>query len=96
MAIKDYWLYQKRDVPTPWAIYFVKEYDRRDPDATQIDYTFYHEDVPSNAHSKSYVGLHHLTPRGYADEIVAEISDYVSIASEDYDQILKELERILA
>lgn len=95
MAIKDYWLYQKRDVPTPWAIYFVKEYDRRTPKSTVIDWTFYHEDIPTPTHSVSFVGLHYDTVKGYVDAITAEMVEYVSVEAQDYAQIEREIERIL-
>lgn len=95
MAIRDYWLYQKRDTPVPWAIYFVKEYDRRKPAETMLDWTFYHEDIPTPTHSKSFVGLHYDTVSGYVDAITAEMAEYVSVTSQDYEQIERELYRIL-
>lgn len=95
MAIRDYWLYQKRDVPTPWAIYFVKEYDKRKPQETTIDWTFYHEDIPTPTHSKSFVGLHFDTIRAYVDAITAEMAQYVTITAQDYSQVERELNRIL-
>lgn len=96
MAVKDYWLYQKRDVPVPWALYIVKEYDRRYSDATLIDWTLYHEDIPTATHSKTFAGLHCDTVKGYADAITSEMCDYVSVHAADYEQIRRELERILA
>ena len=95
MAIRDYWMYQKRDTPVPWAIYFVKEYDRRKPAETILDWTFYHEDIPTQTHSKSFVGLHYDTISGYVDAITAEMAEYVSITSQHYDQIERELYLIL-
>lgn len=95
MAIRDYWLYQRRNVPVPWAIYFVKEYDRRHPSATTIDWTLYHEDIPNQTHCVSFVGLHYDSIRGYADAILAEMTDYVSIEAQDREQIECEIERIL-
>ena len=96
MAIRDYWLYQKRDVPTPWAIYFVKEYNKRDASATCIDFTLYHEDIPTQLHSKSYVGLKHDTIDGYTDDICEKMREYVSVNEDDRKQISGELYRILA
>lgn len=96
MAIRDYWLYQKRDVPTPWAIYFVKEFDKRDASATCIDFTLYHEDIPTQLHSKSYVGLKHDTPQQYAHDITEKMREYVSVTVADELQIENEIRRILA
>lgn len=95
MAIKDYWVYQKRDVATPWALYIVKEYDRRYPEVTTIDYTFYHEDIPTATHSKSFVGLHHANAKGYADAITAEMEEYVAVEESDYAQVERAIDDIL-
>ena len=46
--IKDYWIYQEREVTTPWAIYIVKEYDPRHPETASLDYVLYHEDIPND------------------------------------------------
>lgn len=96
MAIRDYWIYQKRNVFVPWALYIVKEYDRTKPEKTTIDFTFYHEEIPTQTHSKSFVGFHCATPREYADAITAEMAEFVSVNSQDYNQVLTELIRILA
>ena len=95
MTVKDYWLYQKRDVPVPWALYIVKEYDRRKPEKTMIDWTLYHEDIPTQTHSKTFSGLRFGTIQGYVDAIAAEMADYVSVTPQDVDQIAREMERIL-
>ena len=95
MAIREYWIYQKRDVATPWAIYFIKEYDKKYGGKVTIDWTLYHEDIPTKTHSKSFIGLHYNTVKGYADAITAEMVAFVEITSEDYQQIEQEIERIL-
>lgn len=96
MAIRDYWIYQKRDVPCPWAIYIVKEYDRRKLENTMIDFTFYHENVPNSLHAKSFVGLRHETIAGYVNDIECEILEFVSVHAQDHDQLMTEMARILA
>ena len=95
MAIRDYWIYQKRDTPTPWVIYIVHEYDRQNPKATQLDWTLYHEDIPTPTHSKSFVGLHHSTITGYVSEIAEEMAFYVAVTEQDIKQIEQELSYIL-
>lgn len=95
--IKDYWIYQKRGVPTPWALYVVKEFDKRYYKETlTLDYTFYHEDVPTPTHSVSFVGLHYPNVRGYVDEIILTISDYCEVTSEDYQQLLRAIGEIVS
>ena len=91
---REYWLYQKRDVPVPWALYIVKTYDKRYRKTT-VDWTIYHEDLPTKTHSKTFLGLHYATPKGYADAIVGEMVNYVEVTSQDYQQIVREMECIL-
>lgn len=85
--ISDYWLYQKRDVQTPWALYLVKEYDRRHPSATVLDYTLYHEDIDTPTKSISRVGLHYDTVGGYVNDIVNDIMEFTEIHSKDREQL---------
>ena len=96
MAIRDYWVYQKRQVMTPWALYIVKEYDKRKyNESVVIDYTFYHENVENPTHSISFVGLHYDTIAGYADEIAAKIAEYTAIDNQDYEQVKHAIEDII-
>ena len=95
MAIRDYWVYQKRDTPKPWALYIVKEYDKRFPESVVIDYTFYHEDIENATKAISFVDLHHDGPRGYADEIMATIREFSEVFDTDYRQVLNEIARII-
>ena len=95
MAIKDYWIYQKRNVPTPWALYVVKEYDKRKPGMTTLDFTLYHEDVPNQLHAKSFIGLHYDSTGGYVNAVLAEIAEYTTINAQDKDQLYKSIEDIL-
>lgn len=96
MAIKDFWLYQKRDVPSPWALYIVKEYDRKaGKRATVLDYTFYHETIPNATHSTSKVGLHHDNVSDYVNDILETVSGYTTIDNQDYEQVTREIANIL-
>lgn len=95
MAIRDYWVYQKRDAPSLWAIYIVKEFDKRKLDSTVLDFTLYSEDIQNATHSKSFVGLHYDSVTGYVDRILAEISDFAAIEAADKDQLEKSITDIL-
>lgn len=96
MAIKDYWIYQKRETPTPWAIYVVKEFDKRGGKKAQcLDFTFYHEDVNNVTHSISRVGLHYENVSGYVNEFLSAIADYALITNDDIEQLSKEIQDIL-
>lgn len=94
MAISDYWVYQRRNVATPWALYIVKEYDKRSTKATCIDFTLYHEDLPE-PRSKSFVGLKHSDVAGYLDDMCAKMSEYVTVTDDDKTQIRHQLNMIL-
>lgn len=91
---REYWLYQKRDVVVPWALYIVKTYDKR-LKKTTIDWTVYHEDLPTKTHSKSFYGLQYTNPIDYADAISYELANFFEIEVQDYTQIRREMERIL-
>lgn len=93
--IKDYWVYQKRNVSTPWALYIVKEYDRRKPDATTLDFTLYHEDIPNATHSHSVVGIQANTLGGFVEEFADVISQYVEFANADWEQLEQSIADIL-
>ena len=98
MAIRDYWVYQQRPVAVPWALYIVKEYDRRYPqDTTCIDFTLYHEDIENPTHSVSKVGLHYDTVSAYISDIALTITDEtgMSFTSADQQQLEKSLFSIL-
>lgn len=96
MATSEFWLYQKRAVPKPWAIYIVKNYDRRDRSSATLDFTIFQEDIESPTHSKSFVGLHYPHARNYADKITCELADVGPVEEQDYSQVLREIERILS
>ena len=96
MAIKDYWVYQKRNVPVPWALYIVKEYDRRyHPETVTLDFTLYHDDIPTQTKSKSFINIHENTLSGYVERFVTEMIEFVEISSEDYEQLKRSIEDIL-
>lgn len=96
MAIRDYWIYQERNVKTPWALYVVKEYDKRHPEATTLDYTLYSEliDEPTNAFSR--VGIHYDYVSGYVDTIISDLCSFcIEVENPDLIQLENEIERIL-
>ena len=96
MAIKDYWVYQKRDSLKPWVLYIVKEYDKRaGTRATCLDATFYHEDVPNGIHAKSEVCIHHDTLQGYVKHFADMIAEYAYVTLDDEKQLADELSKIL-
>lgn len=96
MAIKDYWMYQKRDTEKPWTFYIVKEYDKRAGSrATCLDITFYHEDIPNTLHQVSELCIHHETLNGYVNHLANIILEYSQITHADLRQLERELADIL-
>ena len=96
MAIKDYWVYQKRDTEKPWALLIVKEYDKRvGNDATCLDYTLYHEDIPNSLHAVSEVCVHYETVGGYVNHLVSAIAEWSNVEHADSMQLEKEITKIL-
>ena len=96
MAIRDYWIYQERTSENPWAVYVVKEYDKRHPQATCLDYTLYSEliDEPTNAFSR--VGVHCDYVRGYVYAIISDLCSFgIEVAHPDLIQLANEIKRIL-
>lgn len=93
--IKDYWVYQQRQNESQWALYIVKEYDRRKPDATCLDFTLYSENIDNATHSISKVGLHFNTVSGYVDELLSHIAEISSIEAQDKEQLEREIFNIL-
>ncbi len=95
MAIKDYWVYQERQNDNQWALYIVKEYDRRKPDATTLDYTLYSENIDNATHSTSKIDLHYDTVSGYVDELLSAIAEISSITTQDKLQLERSILSIL-
>lgn len=98
MAIRDYWVYQERQADegeNQWALYIVKEYDRRKPDATVLDYTLYSEDIDNATHSLSKVGLHYDTVSGYVDELLSQIIEFSAVTAQDKRQLERSILDIL-
>ena len=93
--IKDYWIYQEREVATPWAIYVVKEYDPRHPETASLDYVLYHEDIPNKTHSESYVDVWYERPEHYVNEIICAIAAYATVDFADKAQLIREIKKIL-
>ena len=96
MAIKDYWVYQKRDTPKPWALYVVKEYDKRvGSRATCLDVTYYHENIPNNLQATSELCIHYDTLDEYVSHIAEKLAEYAYVTLADEKQIERELSPIL-
>ena len=97
MAIRDYWVYQNRNVEKPWVLYIVKEYDKRvGKQATCLDYTLYHEDIPNSLHANSEVCVHYDTLTGYLNHLLCAIMEWSSVNHTDEKHLRAELSKILS
>lgn len=96
MAIRDYWIYQERKVDEPWAVYVVKEYDKRHPEVTTLDYTLYHENIDEPTNAFSRVGVCYSYIGNYVNTIVNDLCSFgVEVTNPDYIQLERELTKIL-
>lgn len=96
MAIKDYWIFQSRECPKPWALYVVKEYDKRmSKDALCLDITYYHEDICNSQHMESEVNAHYETVDGYASHIAEVLGRWSNVNDIDMRQLRHELLKII-
>ena len=95
--IKDYWIFQESANEKQWALYVVKEYDKRvGREAVVIDYTLYHEDIPNAAHADSVIGLHFNTIADYVNTVLAHIREYSVFTDADAKQLTREFSKILS
>lgn len=97
MAIKDYWIYQERENAWyPWALYIVKEYDKRvSPKATCLDITYYCEVIPKANHNFSEICVHYDTVEEYVSHIAERLGGYTAIRDSDLEQLERELTNII-
>ena len=96
MASREYWIYQKRDVPTPWALWIGKTYDKRHPADTTLVFTLYHEDIPNPTHSVTSDDMPYgLSVRSYFAEAESLIREFLPVTGQDRVQLEREISRIL-
>lgn len=97
MAIRDRWIFQERETETPWAFYVVRELNHvAGEKRTYIDFTFYSEDIENATHSESRIGLHYESLSGYVDEMLSVIAEYEDLASEDREQLYREMADLIS
>ena len=93
---RDYWIYQERQSETAqWAIYVVKDFDRRHPENTVLEFTVYSEDIGNKTNSANYPACHYDKVSGYVNELVCKMIEYTSITSDDIKQLEKAITLIL-
>ena len=93
---RDYWIYQQRQSETAqWAIYVVKEFDRRNPENAVLNFTVYSEDIGNKTNSESYDGWHYDTVVGYVIELVFRMLVYTSVTWHDVEQLYKAITDVL-
>lgn len=96
MAIRDYWIFQERESVIPWAIYVVKEFDKRAGKiADVLDYTLFSENIGNATNTISKIGIHCDDVAGYVNEILGDLVNYASVNNEDLQQLNREIESIL-
>lgn len=94
--IKDYWVFQERKTPVPWALYVVKEYEKPQRfNTTCLDVCIYSEDIANDEHSLAFVCWQFNTIDGYIDELQKHISTFAEFTEQDRLQLETAIFRIL-
>ena len=95
--IRDYWVYQNREVSEPahpWALYIVKQWSNTEDETLSV--TIYSEDIENEEHALSFLDWHYDNGAyGYAQRIVSELSKFTNVWGEDETQLYLEMLDIL-
>lgn len=97
MAIKDYWVYQERLCDYPWALYIVKEYDKRISDkASCLDIAYYCELINDKRDNNfSEICVYYETIDEYVAHIAERLGEYVELKESDIRQLQAEISNII-
>ena len=94
--IRDYWVWQARNVDVPWSLYIVKEYDKPQTfDNIVLDVTIYSEDIDNSDHMLSFLNWHFNDVDGYVDKIKGKIEKFSNFTDADYAQVSRAIWEIL-
>lgn len=96
MAIRDYWVYQKRENPEgPWVLYIVKEFDKGNPGDERLDVTYYSEQIPNRDHQISELGKPLGNLGAFVAQIETRLQEFTTVYAQDHEQLVREISWIL-
>lgn len=91
--IRDKWIYQKRQVATPWAVYLVANDDRITKRTQDLAYTVYSEEIGNEFNALDAIGV---APNMALNELETAIAGFAnSYCSDDHIQLENELQSFI-
>lgn len=90
--IRDKWIYQKRQVATPWAVYLVANDDRITKRTQDIAYTIYSEEIGNDYNAIDAIDV---SPNMTLNELETAISDFTEFDNTDHKQLELELKSFI-
>lgn len=93
--IKDKWIYQDRDVETPWAVYVVKEFEKPATlDNSRLDVTIYSENIENSDNMAAFVNWHFDSVAGYVNRLKEELEKHGEFNTDDWIHLEIELSKL--
>ena len=95
--VKDYWVYQNRQCDYPWALYIVKEYDKRISNkAICLDITYYCELINDKRDNNfSEICVNYEIVDEYVAHIAERLGEYTELEESDIRQLQEEISNII-
>jgi hypothetical protein len=90
--IRDKWIYQKRQVATPWAVYLVANDDRITKRTKDVAYTVYSEEIGNEYDALNAIDV---VPNMALIELEMTISRFTEFDDADHEQLASELESFI-
>lgn len=90
--IRDKWIYQKRQVDTPWAVYLVANDDRITKRTQDIAYTVYSEEIGNEYNALDAIDV---APHMALSELETAICGFAEFDNADHCQLVVELENFI-
>ena len=92
---KDKWIYQDRDVETPWAVYVVKEFEKPATlDNSRLDVTIYSESIANSDNMVAFINWHFDSVAGYVNRLREELLKYGEFTTDDWIHVEIELSKL--
>lgn len=92
---RTFWLYQRGDVPVPWAMCIEKVWDRRKPRDALLTVMIYSEDIDNPMHCTTLYDLKFDTVSEYIEAIRNVLVMFTEVSKRDEVQIESNILEIL-
>lgn len=91
--IRDKWIYQKRQVKTPWAVYLIANDDRITKRTQDIAYTVYSEEIGNEFNALDAIDVAPIAALAELEETICNFAE--TYTTEDHCQLVVELENFI-